>query len=187
VNWIKRVKAAFNKLKNVKVANKKARDFGVRIVGTLLEKLGIEKAKGPKRIPQWNFINVYRGGGNDDLAVEIRVPYYNKKDVVKMQRSLKVLERKAKQYTPVDTGRLKKSIRSDVRFERNKEIIVGILWYDTKEVVRVTKKGKRIYYAMAVHNNPLPAHNNPPTATWFFLGYAYRNGHVQRKVQELFE
>jgi len=185
VSWIKRVKAAFQKLKNLNVRNQEVKQWGIRVVDRLLKSIGLDKRLGcpPREVEHSLFISPV-------LLLELRVPFCEDKDIDKMWEAVRIVAREALDLTPRDTGRLQNSQRTDVKME-GKETVLGIVEYRVMDVYRSTTSGNITFYALAVHNRDayhgrdrFP--NNPPRATWKFLEKAWDNKFIQNKVRGLF-
>lgn len=189
MNWINRVKSAFQRLKNLNVKNQEVKQWGVNIATQLLKSLGIDsKAKCPPRTVEYD-TNYGRGPPTKDkpLIVEMRVPFCEDKDIQRMEEAVRILATEAYELTPVDTGRLRKSQYKLVFTENNGEVVVGVVGYDVGEVFRESN-GSMIFYALAVHNRNAnhTGGNNGPRAQWRFLEEAQQNRNIQSQIQDLF-
>jgi hypothetical protein len=186
VNWINRVKSAFQRLKNLNVKNKEVKEWGVNIVTQLLKIVGIDsKAKCPPRKV------VYTVNYTSALIVEMRVPFCEPQDVERMNKAVRILAKEAEELTPVDTGRLRDSQYTLVFTEQNNEVVVGVVGYEISDVRRFrTNSGfsEAVFYALAVHNRDAnhTTGNNPPRASWRFLELAQTNRNIQAQIQDLF-
>lgn len=99
-----------------------------------------------------------------------------------MEKVLEVFELECKELTPVDTGTLVNSLYKYVEFSEDK--VIGVIGYDIGSVFRITEKGEKVYYALAVHNREAN-HNNPPRATWRFLEIAFENQYIRSIAREI--
>jgi hypothetical protein len=189
VRWVERIKSAFQKLKNVTVKNREAKEFGVAIGERIMEMIGLGGKKQPSSCGtrQVRIESDYYG----HLVVHMRVPYCSDADLGLMQRAVKILEDEAVAMTPVDTGRLKNSRYREVKLEDGGKTVRGTFGYDVIRVRRTTSTGRTTYYALAVHNRN--AHHgrdkyprNPERAQWKFLETAINNQSIKGQIQELF-
>jgi hypothetical protein len=191
VSFLSKVKDAFNKLKSLGV-KQKYKDFGIRVVEQLLQKIGLETKTTQqlcKRTVEF-FEEGYRLGSNT-LVAEIRTKFCSDEDFAKMEQAVAWFAQEAIELTPRDTGRLQASQYSFVIKEGDQ--IIGVIGYDVSSVFR-EQNGRTIYYAMVVHEiGPDVDHsqanypNNPPRATWRFLGFAFEKTELRRRTRELFE
>ena len=186
MSWIKRVKAAFQKLKNLNVRNQEVKQWGIAVVTQLLRIVGIDdKAKCPPRTVE------YTTNYTTALIVEIRVPFCEPQDVDKMNRAVRILAKEAEELTPVDTGRLRDSQYTLVFTEQNNQVVVGVVGYEISDVRRFRANSgfsEAVFYALAVHNRNAnhTTGNNPPRASWRFLQFAQENRNIQAQIQDLF-
>lgn len=189
MSFLSKVKSAFERLKSLSVP-KKYVDFGIRVVEQLLEKVGL----GTKTTQQLckrrvEFLEEGYSHTSETLIAEIKTKFCSDDDFAKMEQVVAFFEEEAKQLTPVETGRLQKSLSSFV--EKRGDELVGIIKYDINSVVR-EQNGRSVYYALAVHHryayhgrDKYPA--NGPRATWRFLEKAFENTELRRRTRELFE
>ena len=187
MSWIKRVKAAFQKLKNLNVKNQEVKQWGVNVVTQLLRIVGIDdKAKCPPRTVEYE-TTYGRQGEDKALIVEMRVPFCEEQDIAKMERAVEILAKEAYELTPVDTGRLRNSQYTLTFTEDEGQVVVGVVGYDIADVFR-EQNGNVIYYALAVHNREADhsGGNNGPRSTWRFLEFAQQNRAIQAQIQDLF-
>jgi len=189
VSWVKRVKAAFQKLKNLNVRNQEVKQWGVNVVTQLLRIVGLDGEQrpgscGPRQV---HITEIY----TSLLVVELRVPYCSDADIGLMYRAVNILAEEAMAMTPRETGRLQDSQYKDVQLENSGKVVAGFVGYDINQVRRTTNTGKTVYYALAVHNRN--AHhgrdrypNNPERASWRFLDFAINNNAIKQQINDLF-
>ena len=183
MSWIKRVKAAFQKLKNLNVKNQEVKQWGIRVVDRLLKSIGLDdKAKCPPR--RVEIEADYYG----HLVVHMMVPYCSDADIGRMWQAVRILENEAVDLTPVDTGLLVNSRYREVHLDDGGKIVRGTYGYNVINVRRTSNTGKTTYYALAVHNRDAnhSEGNNPPRATWKFLEKAITNRAILSQIQDLF-
>lgn len=187
MSWVKRVKAAFQKLKNLNVKNQEVKQWGVNVVTQLLRIVGLDGEQrpgscGPRRV---EIEADYYG----HLVVHMRVPYCSDADIGLMWQAVRILETEAVALTPVDTGLLKKSRYREVQLENAGKTVRGTYGYDVINVRRTSNTGRTTYYALAVHNRDAnhTQGNNPPRATWKFLEKAITNRAILSQIQDLFK
>jgi hypothetical protein len=186
VNWLKKAKDAFARLKGRAVKHAEVKEWGINIVNKLFKAIGIDKRVGcPPR--ELKVIEQYW----DDIRVEFRIRFCTEEDLNKMKLAVDILAREAMELTPRDTGLLQSSQYSRVEMEGS-DTVLGVVGYNISEVFRVTGGGKTTYYALPVHNryayhgqDEYP--NNPPRATWRFLEFAWQNKYIQGRIKGLFE
>lgn len=189
MRWVERIKSAFEKLKNVTVKNREAKEFGVAIGERIMEMIGLGGKKQPSSCGarQVQVISNFSSA----LIVEMRVPYCSDADISLMNQSVNILAQEAIELTPRDTGRLQNSQYKKVQLQDAGKTVVGIVGYDITRVYRTSGGGKTVFYALAVHNRDAyhgqdRYPNNPPRATWRFLELAISNQSIKGQIQELF-
>jgi hypothetical protein len=186
VNWLKKAKDAFARLKGRAVKHAEVKEWGINIVNKLFAIIGIDKRVGcPPRQIQDTLIY------DSLLVLELRIPMCEEKDVDKMWEAVRIVAREAMELTPRDTGVLQTSQYTNVMVEEGGKTIAGFIGYRVQDVFRITPTGKTVYYALAVHNREARHTqdlypNNPPRATWRFLEIAWQNRYIQKKVRGLF-
>jgi hypothetical protein len=187
VNWLKKAKDAFARLKGRAVKHAEVKEWGINIVNKLFKAIGIDKRVGcpPRQVKDTLFVSPV-------LRLELRVPFCDNKDIDRMWEAVSIVAKEAWDLTPVDTGRLRESQRSNVTME-GRDTVLGTVEYQILDVFRATTSGNITFYALAVHNrwayhgqDEYP--NNGPRATWRFLEFAWENNrYIQNKVRGLFE
>ena len=186
MNWLKKATSAFARLKGAAVKHKEVKEWGINIVNKLFALVGIDKRIGcpPREVKHDLFVSPV-------LRLELRVPFCDDKDIDRMWEAVSIVAREAWDLTPVETGRLRDSQRSNVTME-GRDTVLGTVEYKILDVFRATTSGNITFYALAVHNRD--AHhgrdrfpNNGPRATWRFLEFAWYNNDIQRRVRELFK
>lgn len=190
MRWFDRIKSAFQRLKNISVKNREAKDFGVAIGERIMEMIGLGGKQQPgscgPRIVQYKEIYTSL------LVVEMRVPYCSDADIGLMSRAVNILADEAMAMTPRDTGKLQNSQYKTVQLENAGKTVAGFVGYKVQDVYRTTNTGRTVFYALAVHNrnayhgrDKYP--NNPERAQWLFLQTAANNQSIRGQIQELFK
>jgi hypothetical protein len=189
VSFLSKVKDAFNKLKSLGV-KQKYKDFGIRVVEQLLQKVGLETKSTQRKCPPR--VLSYSHNYTSALIFEMRVDYCEPKDIERMNEAVRIVAKEAEELTPVDTGRLRDSQYTLVFTENGGKTVVGVVGYDLAEVRRFRVNGnmtETVFYALAVHtldaNHELPP--NPPRATFKFLELAAFNTAILNNIENLFK
>jgi hypothetical protein len=103
-------------------------------------------------------------------------------DKILMSKVLEIFKLECEELTPVKSGVLLSSLYTYIDY--NNTNIIGVIGYNVSSVYRIQPNGRKVFYALAVHNRTAH-HTNPPRATWRFLEIAFENKYIRNMAKEL--